>query len=112
VVLPVLHRWLASRTRLECFAQATIANAWPVYPVSQPGDLLADPHFAERGYFVEFDHPVVGRWPQAGAPWRMAEGGFEARRAAPTLGQHNQEIYGELGLDAAALGRARALGVI
>ena len=113
VVLPVLHAWLASRTRLECFAQATLAHAWPVYPVSQPGDLLDDPHFTERGYFVDFDHPVAGRQRQPGPPWRMADGGFEARRAAPTLGQHNQEIYGdELGMGAATLGRARALGII
>jgi crotonobetainyl-CoA:carnitine CoA-transferase CaiB-like acyl-CoA transferase len=65
------------------------------------------------GYFVDFDHPVAGRHPQPGPPWRMADGGFEARRAAPTLGQHNQEIFGdELGMGAATLGRARALGII
>ncbi|HEY2286797.1 MAG TPA: CoA transferase [Streptosporangiaceae bacterium] len=113
VVLPVLRQWLATRTRAECFAQATLAHAWPVYPVSQPGDLLDDPHFAERGTFTEFDHPVAGRLPQPGPPWRMADGGFEARCGAPMLGQHNREIYGtELGMGTAALARARALGIV
>jgi hypothetical protein len=43
----------------------------------------------------------------------MGEGGFEARRAAPTLGQHNDDVWhGELGIDGSELARARALGVI
>jgi crotonobetainyl-CoA:carnitine CoA-transferase CaiB-like acyl-CoA transferase len=113
VLAPVLNRWLAGHTRDECFAQATLAHGWPVFPVNQPGDLLTDAHFTGRGYFVELDHPVAGPHRQLGAPWRMGDGGFEARRAAPTLGQHNEAVYaGELGMDRTQLGRARALGII
>jgi crotonobetainyl-CoA:carnitine CoA-transferase CaiB-like acyl-CoA transferase len=42
----------------------------------------------------------------------MGDGGFQARRAAPTLGQHNADVYAELGVDPAQLRRARALGII
>ena len=113
VWLPALRQWLASRTRFECFEQATLGHGWPVYPVSRPRDLLTNPHFTERGYFIDLDHRSAGAHSQPGAPWRMADGGFEARRAAPLLGEHNHEIYaGELGLSAAQLNRARALGVI
>lgn len=113
VVRPALDRWLATRTMAECFAQATLTHGWPVYPVSRPGDLLTDPHFTERGYFIDLDHRAAGAHSQPGAPWRMTDGGFEARRPAPLLGEHNHEIYGgELGLGAAQLSRARALGVI
>ncbi len=84
-----------------------------MYPVYGPRDVLADRNFAERGSFVEFDHPVAGPQKQLGAPWRMGEGGFEARRAAPTLGQHNEDVWrGELGIDGADVARARAQGVI
>lgn len=113
VVLPALRRWLATRTKAECFQQATLAHGWPVYPVSRPGELLNDPHFTERGYFIDLDHRAAGAHSQPGAPWRMSDGGFEARRAAPLLGEHNYEIYtGELGMSDAQLSRARALRVI
>jgi CoA:oxalate CoA-transferase len=113
VLAPPLNRWLAAHGRLECFEQAVLAHGWPVFPVNQPGDVLADPHFAGRGYFLEADHPVAGRYRQPGAPWRMGDGGFENRRPAPLLGQDNQAVYAdELGVDPAELSRARTLGVI
>lgn len=113
VAVPALRRWLASRTRAECFAQATLAHGWPVYPVSRPGELFSDPHFTERGYFIDLDHRAAGPHSQPGAPWRMGDGGFEARRPAPLLGEHNHEIFvGELGLSPAQLSQARTLRVI
>jgi crotonobetainyl-CoA:carnitine CoA-transferase CaiB-like acyl-CoA transferase len=113
VLAAPLNRWLAAHGRLACFEQAVLAHGWPVFPVNQPGDVLADPHFAGRGYFLEADHPVAGHFRQPGAPWRMGDGGFENRRPAPLLGQDNQAVYGdELGVDPAELSQARTLGVI
>jgi CoA:oxalate CoA-transferase len=102
-IKPVLRAWLSARTRTECFEQATLAHGWPVFPVYPPHDVVHSPNFTDRGCFVDFDHPVAGRQRQLGPPWRMAEGGFEVRRAAPVLGQHNEEILGAgLGRDARA----------
>jgi crotonobetainyl-CoA:carnitine CoA-transferase CaiB-like acyl-CoA transferase len=104
---PVLTAWLASRTRTECFEQATLGHGWPVFPVNPPHDVVNSPNFVDRGCFVEFDHPVAGPQRQLGPPWRMAEGGFQVRRPAPVLGQHNAEVFGdELGRDEAAVAAA------
>jgi CoA:oxalate CoA-transferase len=112
-VQPVLRRWLSDRTMAECFDAATLQHGWPVYPIYGPRDVLVDKNFNERGSFVELQHPVAGTQKQLGAPWRMGEGGFEARRAAPTLGQHNDDVWHtELGIEGSELARARALGVI
>lgn len=112
-VQPVLQKWLADRTMAECFDAATLQHGWPVYPIYGPRDVLLDKHFTERGSFVDVEHPVTGTQKQLGAPWRMGEGGFEARRAAPTLGQHNDDVWHtELGIERSELARARALGVI
>jgi hypothetical protein len=45
---------------------------------------------------VEVDHPVTSKLTYAGAPVK-AGGFFKMRRPAPILGQHSEEIYGELG---------------
>ena len=68
-------------------------------------ELVDDPHLRARGFYVEVEHPELGRtftYPGAGAlyngsPWRIS-------RRAPLVGEHNEEILcGELGLSKAKL---------
>ena len=59
-------------------------------PVRAPEEVMADQHFHERGFFVEVEHPDIGRtltYPGAQAiygasPWRI-------QRPAPHIGEHN-----------------------
>lgn len=56
----VLYNWLAERTKAQAMAEAQAAR-WPVMALNEPVDLLDDPHFAARGFFVERDgEPVPG----------------------------------------------------
>jgi len=48
----------------------------------------------------------------AGFPFTMAGTPTRLRRPPPTLGQHTEEILGELGLEAAEIARLRGDGVI
>ena len=59
-------------------------------------DLVHDPQLKEREFFVETEHPVLGRLVLAGLPWRPAcrlEGNYSR---APLLGEHNTYVLGEL----------------
>ncbi len=85
-----LYPWLLERTRAQAAGDAQ-AQRWPITPLNAPVDLLEDPHFAHRGFFVDVEHPVAGRVRQAGAPFRMTDG-WRVRRPAPTLGQHQGEV--------------------
>jgi crotonobetainyl-CoA:carnitine CoA-transferase CaiB-like acyl-CoA transferase len=107
-----LFTWLLGHTKQECFEAATLTHQWPVFPVNTVEDVMNDPHFRARGFFVAADHPRAGRLEYPGAPFRMAEGGFRWRRPAPLLGEHNREVYGELGLSTRDLVDLRGLGVI
>jgi crotonobetainyl-CoA:carnitine CoA-transferase CaiB-like acyl-CoA transferase len=81
--------------------------------VQSPEEVLANPQYAARGYFVEIDHPVVGTMKYPGAPFLMSDTPWQAGRPAPTLSQHNREILGErFGYSDADLVQLHALGVI
>ena len=89
-----LYPWLLAHTRDEAMAEAQAAR-WPVTALNSPLDLLGNEHFRARGFWVETDHHLVGRFVQPGSPFRIADG-WRLRRPAPLLGQHNDEIRAEL----------------
>ncbi len=104
--------WSMQHTRVEIEAIAR-ANRLPIYPVNHFSDVLRDPHLNERGYFIEVEHPVAGKTTHPGAPFRMERAGYEQRRPAPLLGQHNADILGgRLGLSPEEIARLEAAGVI
>jgi CoA:oxalate CoA-transferase len=84
----------------------------PCAPLNTTEDLLADAQLADRGYFVQIDHPASGRLTYPGAPFRLMQTPFAIRRPAPLLGQHNAEVLGDLGYDANDLAVLSAAGVI
>ena len=102
--------WFIERTKEEIFHTC---SQWriPCAPVTHPGELLDDPHFRERGFWSEIDHPVAGRLPYPGASFRLTETPWQPGRA-PLLGEHNEEIYGRLGLGGEDLVQLRQGGVI
>src|SRR5262249_6065774 len=96
----------------EFFRQAQ-ERGIPVGVIYAPEEVLDDPHFRARGFPVEVDHEDLGRkvtYP--GAPYRFLRTPWRIARRAPRLGEHNAEIYGELGLGAAALEALRAERVV
>jgi crotonobetainyl-CoA:carnitine CoA-transferase CaiB-like acyl-CoA transferase len=60
-----------------------------------PG-IAADAQVAERGYLEEISHPQAGTHSYPGLPWRMSGIDRTIRMPAPTLGEHNGRVFGEL----------------
>jgi len=102
--------WCAERTKREIVAAGQAAGVL-CGPINTTEDLLSDPHFKERGYFVEIDHPAAGKFLYPGAPFR-AETPWRIRRPAPLLGEHNGEVYAGLGYSEEDLVRLKEMGVI
>jgi crotonobetainyl-CoA:carnitine CoA-transferase CaiB-like acyl-CoA transferase len=109
------ERWwfpyLNSRTKLECWYDGQAAGLYCA-PLSTTADIMRDPHLSERKFFVEIDHPVAGRITYPGAPYILSETPWQVKRAAPLLGQHNEEVYGRLGYTKQDLVLLRQQGVI
>lgn len=81
--------------------------------VRSPFELLDDPHLAARGFWQEVDRPFSGPHAQPSAPYRENGEPYRVRRPAPTLGQDNDVVLGELlGLSRDEIAGLAARGVI
>ncbi|MEE9198591.1 MAG: CoA transferase [Dehalococcoidia bacterium] len=104
--------WLLEHTIEEAWvaAQKVRLLSGPLYNVAQ---LAADPNFSARGYWYEADRAFVGRLTHPGRPFIMGDTPWALRRPAPTLGEHNQEVYsGLLGYSRSGLVKLRELGIV
>jgi formyl-CoA transferase len=81
----------------------------PVYTYEQ---LFADPQVVHRQMVVHADDAELGRVPHIRTPIRLSGSAVAVRRVAPRLGEHNAEILGGLGYDAAAIADLRRDRVI
>jgi crotonobetainyl-CoA:carnitine CoA-transferase CaiB-like acyl-CoA transferase len=105
-------QWLMQHTKEEIFALCR-AHRVPFAPLRTADEILADPALAERGYWLELDHPVAGRLRYPGAPYKLSATPWACLRPAPLLGQHNAAIYcGRLGYSRQELVTLYRTGVI
>ena len=58
--------------------------------------MMEDKQVKAREMFVEIDHPKVGRTKLCSTPLKLSETQAKIRRPAPTLGEHNYEVYEQL----------------
>lgn len=78
-----------------------------------PIDLLKDPHLSSCAFLQEIERGFIGLHPQPSMPIREGGKPYAIRTAAPTLGQHNRQIFsGLLGLSDAEIARLETEGVI
>lgn len=104
--------WMLEHTSYEVFAAGQAAGL-PVAPVLTPPQVMEDPHFRERQYFVELDHREAGRHTYPGVPFKLSRSPGRIEAAAPLLGEHNQQVFGELlGLSSQELSHLRSAGII
>lgn len=107
----IWYPWVAERTKAE-IVEAGQAAGVLIGPINTTEDLVHDTHWKTRNYWTEIDHPVAGTQTYPGAPFKMSETPWQVKRPAPLLGQHNKEVYGELGFSNQDLIRMRESGVI
>jgi crotonobetainyl-CoA:carnitine CoA-transferase CaiB-like acyl-CoA transferase len=81
-------------------------------PIYDASDIFADPHFVARGTIVKVADDELGEIRMQCVVPRFSETPVSVRRTGPSLGQHNDEVFGALGLTADEIARLRAAGAI
>ena len=108
----IVTAWTATRTP-EGATAALQAAGIPAYMSSRNKDLFESEHLGARGFFVEHDHPEVGRRAHAGVPWRMTTNESRVRAAAPCLGADTDQVLRDVcGFDDAGIAALRAAGTL
>ena len=78
-----------------------------------PADVVNSRQMKARGAFIEIKHPEAGKLKYPSLPFHLSEATPTVRRAAPLLGEHNEEIYDKwLGYGVEELVRLRAAAII
>lgn len=109
---PIIAEWVASQDADTVVGMLNDANI-PAAPIMSIADIAADPHYRERGTFVEVDDPEHGPVPMVAALPRMSGTPGRIRSLGPRLGEHTDEILHDLlGLDPAALRALHDDGVV
>jgi len=81
-------------------------------PIYDASDIFADPHFIARQAIVTVADDELGDIRMQCVVPRFSETAVAVRSAGPSLGQHNDEAYGALGLSPEEIERLRAAGII
>jgi crotonobetainyl-CoA:carnitine CoA-transferase CaiB-like acyl-CoA transferase len=89
-----IETWASELSRDEVYHRAQ-SEGTPAAPVRDVAEVLAWEQARARGFFRELDHIEAGRLTYPTAPYRCSRTPWVGR-AAPLLGQHDDEVIGEL----------------
>ncbi len=90
-----IQEWMSHRTKEEIF-RAGQALSVPAAPVNSAKDILESPQLNARDFFVETEHPAVGKINKfPSSAYRFSKTPWQIERPAPCLGEHNELIYGK-----------------
>lgn len=90
----MITEWTMKHDKRDVMAMLGTVNV-PAGAVFDTKELRDDAHLRERGMFVTVKHPARGDFTMPGWPVKMSASNVPLK-AAPLLGQHNADVYGEM----------------
>lgn len=105
-------RFFATKTKAELLAEA-LKRRIMIQPVSSARDLIEHQHLQARDYWQDVEYSDLGvslRYPVRFC--LSSETPCKHWRRAPAIGEHNQEIYKELGYSASEIVSLKEAGII
>ncbi|MBS0420156.1 MAG: formyl-CoA transferase [Proteobacteria bacterium] len=109
-VFEAIEQWTMTKTKLEAMAILNEHDI-PCGPILSMKELAYEPSLRATGTIVEVDHPKRGKYLTVGNPIKLSDSVTEVKRS-PLLGEHTEEVLGELGYGAQDIAALRSGKVI
>jgi crotonobetainyl-CoA:carnitine CoA-transferase CaiB-like acyl-CoA transferase len=107
-----IAEFFRTRTKKEALDAAMSRNI-SICPLMGMQDLIVDPNLAARSFWMPMEYSELNAtipYPRQFA--RSSENEMGTKSRAPLIGEHNAEVYGELGLSNEQIAAMRESGVI
>ncbi|OZI49122.1 CaiB/BaiF CoA transferase family protein [Bordetella genomosp. 5] len=108
-LIPLIEQALAAAPA-DVWVERLLAAGVPAAPILDYAEALDTEQARAREMVLEIDHPVEGPTKALGFPVKLHGTPQQVRRPAPLLGQHTDEVFRELGIDAQRVARWRESG--
>src|SRR6202522_2747600 len=109
-VFAAVEKWTGTKTKFEAMDLLNEHDI-PCGPILSMEELAHEPSLRKTGTVVEVDHPTRGKYLTVGNPIKLSDSPTEVKRS-PLLGEHTDEVLGELGFKAEEIGALRQAKVV
>ena len=105
-----IEEWTKTKTKFEAM---DILNKYdiPCGPILSMKEIAEEQSLRETGTVVEVDHPKRGKYLTVGNPIKLSDSPTEVTRS-PLLGEHTEEVLGQLGYSKSDIAALRESKVI
>jgi formyl-CoA transferase len=105
-IFATIEEWLKDKTKYEA---VNILREYdiPCAPVFSMKELAESDDLRKSGSIVEVDHKVRGKYLTIGSPVKFSDMKVEVK-PSPVLGEHTDEVLGDLGYDKAGIAKLHA----
>ena len=111
-LVPLLEAVMKTRPKADWLSALEAAKV-PCGAINSLDEVFADPQVQARGMVTHWQHPLRADLPLVSSPIKLERTPVRTDRPPPMLGQHTDEVLGELlGVDAARLATLRDRQVI
>ncbi len=107
----IINNWGSDKTAKEC-VDIILGAGVPAGPIYNMKDVYEDEHLNAREMFVKVKHPEAGELTVIGNPIKMSEYPVQYKKAAPDLGEDDDEIFESLGFSKEKLEEFRQKGAL
>jgi formyl-CoA transferase len=105
-VFATVEAWTKTKTKFEAM---DILNEFdiPCGPILSMEEIANEPSLRATGTVIEVDHPKRGKYLTVGNPIKLSDSPTDVKRS-PLLGEHTEQVLGELGYGAGDIAALRA----